>query len=60
MFMNFNDMSNAELRVRMKEMENEYEALQNQMKQKMERMQKLDKEYNQIQVILAKRNKGII
>lgn len=58
--MNINDMSNAELRVRMKEMENEYEALQNQMKQKMERMQKLDKEYNQIQVILAKRNKGII
>lgn len=58
--MNINDMSNAELRIRMKEMENEYEALQNQMKQQMERMQKLDKEYNKIQVILSKRNKGII
>lgn len=58
--MDLNMMSNAELKICLKEMEFEYEALKNEMKTKMERMAYLDKKYAQFFEILQKRTKGII
>ena len=53
-------MSNAELKVQMKEMEFEYEALQNKMKEMIARMEILDKKYSQLRDELYKRTKGQI
>lgn len=53
-------MSNAELKVLMKELEFEYEALKTKIKTSMDRMNQLDKKYAQILEILHKRTKGII
>lgn len=56
--MELNMMSNAELRIHMKEMENEYEALQNTIKKCMTRMMELDDKYNKAKEIMHKRTKG--
>ena len=53
-------MSNAELKILMKEMEFEYEALKTKIKTSMDRMSQLDKKYTQISEVLYKRTKGII
>jgi hypothetical protein len=58
--MDLNMMSNAELKIKLKELEFEYEALQNKVKNDVERMGQLDKKYIQIAEILQKRTKGII
>lgn len=58
--MDANLMSNAELKIQMKECEYEYEALKNQIRSCMERMSVLDKKYIQYNNILQKRTKGII
>lgn len=58
--MDLNMMSNAELKIKLKELEFEYEALQNKVKNDFERMGQLDKKYIQIAEILQKRTKGII
>ena len=58
--MDLNMMSNAELKIKLKELEFEYEALQNKIKNDVERMEQLDKKYIQIAEILQKRTKGII
>lgn len=58
--MDLNMMSNAELKIKLKELEFEYEALQNKVKNDVERMEQLDKKYVQIAEILQKRTKGII
>lgn len=58
--MEFKMMSNAELKVLMKELEFEYEALKTKIKTSMDRMNQLDKKYVQILEILHKRTKGII
>lgn len=58
--MDLNMMSNAELKIKLKELEFEYEALQNKVKNDVERMEQLDKKYIQIAEILQKRTKGII
>ena len=58
--MNVNMLSNAELKILMKEMEFEYEALKSKIKVSMDRMSQIDKKYTQISEILQKRTKGII
>ena len=58
--MNVNMLSNAELKILMKEMEFEYEALKSKIKVSMDRMSQIDKKYAQISEILQKRTKGII
>jgi hypothetical protein len=51
-------MSNAEIKIHMKEMENEYEALQMKIKQCMLRMEELDKNYIKAKEVMQKRTKG--
>lgn len=58
--MNVNLMSNAEIKIQMTEMEFEYEALKNKIKNCMERMSVLDKKYAQFSDVLQKRTKGRI
>lgn len=58
--MNVNMLSNAELKILMKEMEFEYEALKSKIKVSMDRMSQIDNKYAQISEILQKRTKGII
>lgn len=53
-------MSNAELKIHMKEMEYEYEALKIKLKECIDRMSELDKNYSQMSETLQKRTKGII
>lgn len=52
------DLSNAELRVKLVSMENEYEALKIKVKESLERMQKLDEEYIAMKQVLNKRTRG--
>lgn len=58
--MNNNLMTNAELKIQMQEMENEYEALKVKIKQDIERMEILDKKYIFLKEILNKRTNGTI
>lgn len=58
--MDYNIMSNAELKIAIIEMENEYEALKNKIKQSMERMKILDEKYSKAKDVLNKRTRGII
>lgn len=53
-------MSNAELKIHMKELEFEYDALKNKIRNDLERMAILDKKYAQIVEVLHNRTKGII
>ena len=55
-----NKMSNAEINIYLKEIEHEYEALQAQVKNKLERMEILDKKYVQMKNILLQRTRGKI
>lgn len=51
-------MSNSELKIKMAEMENEYEALKNKVSDILDRMEELDKSYDKVRKILNKRTKG--
>lgn len=55
-----NKMSNAEINIFLKEMENEYEALKSQVKTKLERMKVLDKQYITAKNLLLQRTRGKI
>lgn len=54
------DLSNAELRIKLTTMENEYEAIKARIKKDIERMEQLDKEYVSVKQVLEKRTKGKI
>ena len=54
----FEMMSNSELKIKMTEMENEYEALKIKINALINRMDELDKEYVKVKKILNKRTKG--
>lgn len=56
---NFNILSNAEIRVKLIELENEYSATKNKIRDLMQNMEELDKIYTQGKEILNKRTKGI-
>ena len=51
-------MSNSELKIKMTEMENEYEVLRKKVSDALDRMEELDKSYDNIRKILNKRTKG--
>lgn len=51
-------MSNSELKIKMTEMENEYEVLKTKIGDMFNRMEELDKSYDKVKKILAKRTKG--
>lgn len=53
-------LSNAEIRIILKEMENEYEALKVKVKNHLERMDALSNEYNKTKSILSSRSKNLI
>ena len=55
-----NKISNAEINIFLKEMENEYEALKSQVKTKLERMKVLDKQYITAKNLLQQRTRGKI
>lgn len=54
----YNKLSNSELKIILLEMENEYESLKTKIKQSLERMETLDKKYNDVKKTLDKRTKG--
>lgn len=54
----YNKLSNSELKIILVEMENEYESLKAKIKQSLERMETLDKKYNDVKKTLDKRTKG--
>lgn len=56
----YNKLSNSELKIILLEMENEYESLKTKIKQSLERMETLDKKYNDVKKTLDKRTKGKI
>lgn len=58
--MDINMMSNAEIKVAMKELEFEYEALQTKIKNMVDRIDEIDKKYLSLSNLLNKRSKGII
>lgn len=51
-------MSNSELKIKMTEMENEYEVLKVKINEMLSRMEELDKSYDKVRTILNKRTKG--
>lgn len=53
------ELSNAEIRVKLLTMENEYEALKNKIKECIKRMGELDEEYTSMKNVLNKRTKGL-
>jgi hypothetical protein len=53
-------LTNAEMKIRLKEMEYEYAAIQNRIQKDLSRLQELDKAYNVMQIELNKRLKGMI
>lgn len=57
---NIGMLSNAEIRIILKEMENEYEALKVKVKNHLERMDALSNEYNKTKSILSSRSKNLI
>lgn len=57
---NYNNLSNAELKIKMHELENEYTAIQNNIKNLIEKLEILDKKYLFIKKILENRLKGFI
>lgn len=52
------NLSNAELRIKLKNMEDEYEAIKAKITKDLERMKILDKEYISMKQVLNKRTKG--
>lgn len=52
------DFSNAELRVKLVTLENEYEATKTQIKKLVAKMQELDEEYTSVKQVLNKRTRG--
>jgi hypothetical protein len=55
-----NMLSNAELRLLLNSMENEYEALKTTVQRSVEKMDALDKKYVETKELLTKRTRGKI
>ena len=54
----YNNMSNSELKLKMKKLEDEYEAIKNKILTLVDRMGELDIEYDKANKIYQKRTKG--
>ena len=55
---NYEMMSNSELKIKLIEMENEYESIKNKINNLVMRMNELDDSYDKVKQILNKRTKG--
>lgn len=55
---NYEMMSNSELKIKLTEMENEYEKIKIEINNYFNMMDVLDKNYNKVKKILNKRTKG--
>lgn len=53
-------MSNAEIRVKIKEYENEYEAIKVKIKNNLDRMEELDKRFLEAKEVLSSRIKNMV
>ena len=56
--MEYNKLSNMELKILLTEMENEYEVLRNNIKNNLSKMDELDNKYFKVKSVLDKRTKG--
>ena len=52
------DLSNAELKIKLTTMENEYEAIKARIKKDLAKMEELDVEYKSMRDVLNKRTRG--
>lgn len=55
--MNWSDMSNTDIRMKMSSMEEEYESIKNKINVLFDKLDSLDNEYNKAQKEIEKRNK---
>lgn len=55
----YQNFTNAELNLKMKSLENEYESTKHKILELIEKMEKLDSEYIEVQAEVENRNKGI-
>jgi hypothetical protein len=58
--LDINKLSNAELKIKLTEMEHEYEVLKKKTMNNVTRMEELDKQYNEVKEALLKRTRGKI
>ena len=58
--MDYNNLSNSELRILLNKMENEYEVLRNNIKNNLSKMNDLDDKYIKVKSVLDNRTKGKI
>jgi hypothetical protein len=56
--MDYNKLSNSELKLKLIDFENEYEALKSKIRDNVARLDELDKLYNEVKDLLNKRTKG--
>ena len=57
MSLNWSDMSNTDIRMKMSSMEEEYESIKNKINILFDKLDSLDNEYNKAQKEIEKRNK---
>lgn len=57
MSLNWSDMSNTDIRMKMSSMEEEYESIKNKINVLFDKLDSLDNEYNKAQKEIEKRNK---
>lgn len=55
---NYLDLSNAEIRIKLVSMENEYESIKNHIRKDLERLEVLNNEYISMKQVLNKRTRG--
>ena len=59
MDLSYDEMTNAELNIKLKQLENEYESTKANVKKLISKMEKLDNDYIKVQDTLKKRKKSI-
>lgn len=57
---NAENLSNAEIRIKMKTLENEFDKIQNEVSNLLNKMSALDSQYMELRNILNKRTKGVV
>ena len=58
--MDIRNLSNAEIRIKMKTLENEFTAIQNEVSNLLNKMSLLDSQYIELQNLLNNRTKGVV
>lgn len=56
----YNNYTNAEIKIKMLEMENKYEVLKKKLTEIISEMNNIDKNYSEAKKIIEKRSKGIL